>query len=63
MFEWPLTEIELDTLTILQAYRWEVGPVLSNLNVVERNSHKVIIPPEHDLASLQIDQCTNHVAN
>ena len=50
MFERSLSEIELDTLAILQAYRWEVGPVLSNLNVVERNSHKVIIPPEQIFA-------------
>ena len=63
MFEWSLTEIELDTLTILQAYRWEVGPVLSNFNVVERNSHEIIISPEHDLTSLQINQCPNYIAD
>ena len=58
-----LSKVEQDTLSFLQADSWEISLVRSDFNTTEGNAQEVLITPEYDLTSIQIDQCTDHVAH
>ena len=61
MSKWFLTKIELDSLTLLHAYCWEVSSILTNINVCKSNTEEAIVSPEHYLAGFKVDQSANDI--
>ena len=56
-----LTKVELDSLTLLHAYCWEVSSILTNIDVCKSNAKEAVVTPEHYLSSFKVDQSANDI--
>ena len=57
-----LAEIEYDPLSLLHAYGWEVGTVLTNFDISKSDSKETIVAPEHYFTGLEVNQSTYDVS-
>lgn len=57
------TKIEDNALTSLEAYRWEVNAVWANLDVGESLAEVLVVAPERDDLSVEVDQRADDVAD
>ena len=60
--KWCLSKIEYNSHSLLQTDSREVGFILTDLDVRESHSQKLLVPPEHNLSTFKVDHCANYIA-
>ena len=56
MSERFLSKIELNSLTLLHTYCWEVSSILTNIDVGKSDAKEAVVSPEHYLSRFEVDQ-------
>lgn len=61
--KWLCAEVEHRSLPFLDRDSGEVNTVLTNFNVGERSSQRLLVSPEHNYLILHVYKCANNVSN